>query len=67
MTFRNVANIFTCTCPNRSEVGAIDHPDQSEQVPDQDYIPDVSEKILTHDILMIHRQKTLIFGVYRLS
>ena len=43
-TFCNMTNIFICRCPNRSGVGAIDDPDRSEQVPDQCYIPDVSEK-----------------------
>ena len=46
-------------------VGAIDEPDRSEQVLDQRYIPDVSEKIFTHDISMIRRQKTLIFDVLK--
>ena len=59
-----MVNIFTCKCPNRSGVGAIDHSDQSEQVPDQRYTPDVSEKIFKHDNSMIRRQKTSIFGVY---
>ena len=39
-----MANIFICRRPNRSGVGAIDDPDRSEQVSDQRYIPDVSEK-----------------------
>ena len=39
-----MTNIFICRCPNRSEVGVIDDPDRSEQVPDQCYTPDVSEK-----------------------
>ena len=30
----NMVNIFTCRCPNRSGVGAIDSPDQFEQVLD---------------------------------
>ena len=58
-----MANIFTCRRPNRSGNGAIDHPDRSEQVPGQHYIPDVTGKIFKHDISMIHRQKTFIFGV----
>ena len=60
-----MTNIFICRCPNRSGVGAIDDPDRSEQVPDQCYTPDVSEKIFTHDISMIRRQKTLIFDVLK--
>ena len=60
-----MTNIFTCKCPNRSGVGAIDDPDQSEQVPDQRYIPDVSENIFAHDISMIRRQKPLVFDVLK--
>ena len=60
-----MTNIYICRCPNRSGVGAIDGPDRSEQVPDQRYIPDVSEKIFTHDISMIRRQKTMIFDVLK--
>ena len=60
-----MANIFTCRRPNRLGGGAIDHPDRSEQVPDQQYIPDVTEKIFKDDISMIHRQKTFIFGVLK--
>ena len=62
-----MVNIFTCRCTDRSGFGAIDHPDQFEQVSDQHYIRDVSEKSFTHDISMIRHQKTFIFGVYRLS
>ena len=60
-----MANIFTWRRPNRSGVGATDHPDQSEEVPDQHYIPDVTEKNFKDDISMIHRQKTFIFGVFK--
>ena len=60
-----MANIFICRRPNRSGVDAIDDPDRSEQVSDERYIPDVSEKFFTHDILMIRRQKTLIFDVLK--
>ena len=60
--FCNMVNIFTCRCPNRSGVGAID---LFEQVLDQRYIPEVSEKIFTHDISMIRRQKMVIFGVLK--
>ena len=59
--FSIMVNIFTCRCPNRSGVGAIDSPDRFEQVLDQRYIPEVFEKIFTHDISMIRRQKTLTF------
>ena len=45
--------------------GAIDHPDRSEQVLDQHYILDVTEKNFKDDISMIHRQKTFIFGVLK--
>eukprot|EP00493_Phyllostaurus_siculus_P020422 UN20747 len=47
-----MVNIFTCRCPNRSGVGAIDSPDLFEEVVDQRYIPEVSEKNFTHDISM---------------
>ena len=57
------SKIFTCRCPSRSGVGAIDSPDRFEQVLDQRYIPEVSEKHFTHDISMIRRQKMFIFGV----
>ena len=57
-----MVNIFTCRCPNRSGVDTIDSPDLFEQVLDQRYIPEVSEKIFTHDISMIRRQKMVIFG-----
>ena len=60
-----MTNIFICRCPNRAGVGAIDEPDRSEQVLDQRYIPDVPEKIFTHDISMIRRQKTLVFNVLK--
>ena len=60
-----MVNIFTCRCPNRSGVGAIDSPDLFEQVLDQRYIPEVSEKLFTHDISMIRRQKMVIFGVLK--
>ena len=63
--FCNMANILTCRCPNRSGVGAIDSPDLFEQVLDQRCIPEVSEKIFTHDISMIRRQKMVIFGVLK--
>ena len=57
--------ISSCRRPNRLGGSAIDHPDRSEQVPDQQYIPDVTEKIFKDDISMIHRQKTFIFGVLK--
>ena len=60
-----MTNIFICRCPNRSGVGAIDDPDRSEQVSDQHYIPDVSEKIFTNDTSMIRHQKPLIFDVLK--
>ena len=60
-----MANIFTCRRPNRSGGGAIDHSDRSEQVRDQHYIHDVTEKNFKDDISMIHRQKTFIFGVLK--
>ena len=58
-------NIFACTCPNRSGVGAIDNPDRFEQVFDPYYILEVLEKFFMHDISMVRRQKMLIFGVLK--
>ena len=58
-------NIFACTCPNRSGVGAIDNPDRFEQVFVQYYIPEDPENFFTHDISMVRRQKMLIFGVLK--
>ena len=56
-------NIFVCTCPNQSGVGAIDNPDQFEQAFVQYYIPEDPENFFTHDISMVRRQKMSIsFG-----
>ena len=63
-TFCNMVNTFTCRCPNRSGISAIDSPDLFEQVLDQRYTTEVSEKIFTHDISMIRRQKMVIVGVF---
>ena len=60
-----MANIFICRRPNRSGIGAIDDPDRFEQVSDQRYITDVFEIFFSQDILMIRRQKTLIFDVLK--
>mgnify|MGYP001169774375 FL=1 len=46
-------NIFAYTSPNCSGVGAIDNPDQFEQVFDTYYIPETSEKIFMDDISMV--------------
>ena len=48
-----------------AQIGLNDSPDRFEQVLDQRYIPEVSEKIFTHDISMIRRQKMVIFGVLK--
>ena len=61
-----MVNIFTCRCPNRSGIGAIDSPDLFEQVLDQRYIPEVSEKKFTYDISMTRGQKIVIFGVLKI-
>ena len=60
-----MTNIFLCRCPNRAGVGAIDEPDRSEQVLDQRYISDVSEKVFTHDISMTRRQKIVVFLCFK--
>ena len=61
----SLVSFIASTCLIRSAVGAIDSPDRFEQVLDQRYIPEVSEKIFTHDISMIRRQKMVIFGVLK--
>ena len=58
-------NIFTYTSPNRSGVGAIDNPDQFEQVFDTYYIPETSEKNFMDDISMVRPQNTYVFGSYK--
>ena len=58
-------NIFACTCPNRSGVGAIDNPDRFEQAFVQYYIPEDPENFFTHDISMVRRQKMSIFDVLK--
>ena len=63
--FWTVINIFACTGPNWSRAGAIDNPDLFEQVFDTYYILEVPEKIFTHDISMVRRQKMLIFDVLK--
>ena len=60
-----MVSFFACMCPNRSEVGSIDNPNRFEQVFDPYYILEVPEKIFTHDISMVRRQKMLIFGVLK--
>ena len=60
-----MVSFFASTCPNRSGVGAIDNPDRCEQVVDQYYIPEDPEKIFTHDISMVRRQKMSIFDVLK--
>ena len=46
-------HIYVHTSPNRSAVGAIDNPDQIEQVFDIYYTPDVSEKIFMDEISLV--------------
>ena len=60
-----MVNIFAYMSPNRSGVGEIDNPDRFEQVFDTYDILKVPEKIFTHDIPMIHRQKMVIYGVLK--
>ena len=63
--FFKMINIFACTCPNRSGVGAIDNPDRFEQAFVQYYIPEDPENFFTHDISMVRRQKMSIFDVLK--
>ena len=61
----SMVSFFAYTCPNRSGADVIDNPDRFEQVFDPYYILEVLEKIFTHDISMVRRQKMLIFGVLK--
>ena len=61
--FCNMVNIFTCRCPNRSGVGAIDNPGLLEQIFEQYDIPDVTEKNFEHDFSIVCRQKMFIFSL----
>ena len=63
--FWKVINIFAYTCPNRSEVGAINNPDRSERVFDAYYISEVSNKTFMDDISMVRPQKIYIFGILK--
>ena len=65
-SFFKMINIFACTCPNRSGVGAIDNPDRFEQAFVQYYIPEDPENFFTHDISMVRRQKMSIFDVLKI-
>ena len=60
-----MSNIFGCTCPNHSGVGAIDNPDRFEQAFDTYYLTEVSEKNFTDGILMDHPQKMYSFCVLK--
>ena len=60
-----MSNIFGCTCPNRSGVGAIDNPDRFEQAFDTYYLTEVSDKIFTDGISMDHPQKMYNFCVLK--
>ena len=55
------ANINTCS--NRSGVGAIDNPDQSEQVFDKYNIAEAPANFFKDEISMVCRQNMFIFGV----
>ena len=60
-------NIFACTCPNRSGVGAIDNPDRFEQAFVQYYIPEDPEKISrTTFRWSVRRQKISIFDALKI-
>ena len=62
--FWKVINIFACTCPNRSGVGAIDNPGRFEQALDQYYIPEVLEEIFTHDISMFFKSSKIMGFIF---
>ena len=50
---KKMINIFACSFPNRSGVGAIDNTDRIEQVFDTYYIHEASEKNFMDDISMV--------------
>ena len=62
-----MSNIFRCTCPNHSGVGAIDSPDQFFQDFDTYYLTEVSEKEknFTINISMDNPQKMYNFCVLK--
>ena len=60
-----MSNMFECTCPNHSGVGAIDKPDRFEQAFDTYYLTEVSEKFFMDGISMDHPQKMYNFCVLK--
>ena len=58
----SLVSFFTCTRPNRSDVGAIDKPDCLEQVFDQYDILETPKEIFTNDFSMVGHEKMMIFG-----
>ena len=63
--FFKMINIFACTCPNRSGVGAIDNPDWIQQAFVQYCISEDPEIFFMHDISMVRCQKMSIFDVLK--
>ena len=63
--FFKMINIFACTRPNRSGIGAIDNPDRFEQVFDIYYIPGASEISFMDDISMVRPYKMWVFGGFK--
>ena len=60
-----MVSFFASTPPSRSEIAAVDNPDQSRQVFEQYDISEVSEKIFSDDFSMACRQKMFIFGHFK--
>ena len=62
---RLLQNFFASTRPIRLAVGAIDNPDQSEQVFEQYDTSEVLEKIFSDNFSMACRKKMLIFWYFQ--
>ena len=52
-----MGNIFTPTCPNHTGDGAIDNPDQFEDVYEQTCVQEVVENFFTHGISKVRPHK----------
>ena len=62
----SMVSFFASTCPIRSEVGAIDNPDQSGQVFEQYDVSEVPEKNFSDDFSTACRQKCSFLVISRL-
>ena len=66
LLFSLVTSFVVSTRLSRSGVGAIDSPDQSQQLFDQYDPSEVLEKIFSGDFSMACREKMFIFGIFKL-